>query len=153
MSFTPLQWTAFEYHHHPKSPDWYWAVGIISVSAAAAAIVFNNFLFAIFIILSATSLCLFAAKKPSLLSCELNERGILIDNTLYLYNSIESFWVDTLHHSPKIYLKSKKLLLPYIIVPIDEIDPRIVQKYLTHHLTEEEHKEALSQKIMEHLGF
>ena len=33
-----FEWEGREYDHNPKSTDWYWALGIIAVAAAVAAI-------------------------------------------------------------------------------------------------------------------
>ena len=162
MARTQIAWSAFEYHYHPKTNDWYWAVGIIAVSVAATSVIFGNILFAFFILISAFALCIVAARKPRLLSCEINDRGIVTDASLYPFTTLESFWVedyahirelDNPHHVPKVILKSKKLFMPYIILPIEAVEPDAVRDALLEFLPEEEHMEPLSQKIMERLGF
>ena len=40
-----IEWDAHEYEHKERSADWFWAVGIISVSMAVAAIIFGIFFF------------------------------------------------------------------------------------------------------------
>ena len=40
-----ISWEAPEHRHTDKSSDWYWALGIIAIAAAAAALVFGNTLF------------------------------------------------------------------------------------------------------------
>ena len=153
MDKTPLRWQAFEYVHREKSSDWFWAVGIISVSIAATAIIFNNLLFAILIIVGAFALCLFAARKPLRMNFEINDRGILVERVQYPYSSLESFWVEENLGHPKILVKSSKMMMPYIILPIEEIEPATIREYLSEKLPEVEHREPLLQQIMEYLGF
>ncbi|MCR4334433.1 MAG: hypothetical protein NUV47_01740 [Patescibacteria group bacterium] len=152
MAQTQLEWSVLEHQHIRKNSDWYWAVGIITISIATTSVIFNNILFAIFTVISAFALCLVSAKKPQTLSCEISDRGVSANNFIYPFNTLESFWID--EHEHKIIFKSKKLLAPFIIIPIDEItDSDIVRDVLLAYLSEEEHIEPLSQKIMEKLGF
>ncbi|MSU45467.1 MAG: hypothetical protein EXS47_02465 [Candidatus Zambryskibacteria bacterium] len=162
MSRTQLTWSALEYHHSPKNSDWYWAVGIIAISVAATAIIFGNIIFAFFIIISAFALSLLAAREPKTITCEINDRGIITNTSLHPFNTLQSFWVEDLahlrdhenpHHNPKVIIKSKKAFMPFIVLPIDEIEPDEIRETLLVYLLEEEHIEPLSQKVMERLGF
>jgi hypothetical protein len=162
MTQTELEWSAFEYHYHPKTADWYWAVGIIVVSIVITSIIFNDLMFAIFSVVGAFALCVFASKKPPLLTCKITDRGVALNDVLYPYSTLESFWVEdhahiaelhNPHHIPKMFLKSKRFFVPFITVPIDALDPEVIRESLRTYLPEEEHMEPLSQKIMEHLGF
>ncbi|KKS83436.1 MAG: hypothetical protein UV60_C0041G0011 [Parcubacteria group bacterium GW2011_GWA2_43_11] len=42
----PIEWTDHEYKHFEKGSEWYWALGLVSVAGAVAALIFNNVLFA-----------------------------------------------------------------------------------------------------------
>ncbi|MES2087976.1 MAG: hypothetical protein V4467_03205 [Patescibacteria group bacterium] len=148
-----LEWEAYEYNYTEKSADWYWAVGIIAVSVAITAVLFNNVLFAIFIILSLCTLMLYANRKPNLLPIKLDNRGIQEGKIRYLYSSIESFCVEDQHVEHKIILKSKKKLLPYIVIPIRDIPADTVHDHLKKYLPEEEHSEPLAKRVLEYLGF
>lgn len=148
-----IQWRTYEYNHKEKSSDWFWAVGIMAFSLAAAAIIFNNVIFGIFIILSAFTLCLFAARKPSIINIEINAKGVLVDKRVYLYNALDKFYVSQDNHGDVIILKSKKSVLPYVIVPVDEIDPEEIKDFLSKYLDEEEMAIPLTDTIMEYLGF
>lgn len=149
----PIVWEAFEYVHREKSTDWYWAVSIIAVSVAVTSILFNNILFAIFIILSFIVLMIYANKKPAILSIQLDERGIQEGRVRYPYSSIESFWIEDQFDVFKLILKTKKKVLPYVIIPINDIDPNIVHNHLKKYLVEEEHSEPITKRLMEYLGF
>ena len=47
-----LSWQAHEYHHTEKTSDWYWIVGIVTVSLALICIIYNNIILGILILVS-----------------------------------------------------------------------------------------------------
>jgi hypothetical protein len=148
-----IEWENFEYEYKHKTADWYWAVGIITVSIAVASILYGNIIFAILLIVGAFTLCLHAARQPHLIHFELNHEGVLVGKLLYPYSTIESFWVEDRDGDPRILLKSRKIFMPYIIVPLGAVMPETAHAYLSQYLPEEEHHEPLLQKVMEYLGF
>jgi len=148
-----IAWNALEHPYREKSADWFWAVGIITVSLAVSAIIYNNLLLASLIIIGAIALVLQAIKKPRNIHFEINKKGIGVGNTFHPYLTLESFWVEEQTEEPKILLKSKKILLSYIIIPLGGEDPEVIREYLSQYLEEVEHAEPFSQKIMEYLGF
>ncbi|MDD5318625.1 MAG: hypothetical protein PHF79_02275 [Candidatus Pacebacteria bacterium] len=149
-------WSAHEYVYQKKTADWFWAVGIITISAAVITIIFGNILFAILILVGAAALTLFAAREPHLVNFKIDERGLYVEKNLYPFATLESFWVehnDHLGFPSKILVKSKKRIMPLIVIPLDEVDPQDIHDVLDLYLKEEEHIEPLSQKLMEYLGF
>jgi len=149
-----LKWSAPEYHHYQRSTDWFWAVGIITVCIAVLAFVFNNALFGILIILSAGILIFYTVRPPQEVEYEINNRGIMIGKDLHPYLTIDSFWVETRRGGdPKIILKSKKTIMPYLIIPVHNDSADEVANILREYLEEKEMQEPASQKVMEYLGF
>ncbi len=154
MFMKPLiAWDAPEHVHIEKNSDWYWAVGIITITTAALAIIFNNIIFGIFIIVGAFSLIVHGTKKPRIFHYEINDRGIVSEKTLYPFLTLESFWIDAHERPAKILVKSHKTFMPYITIPIDEVDPEDVRDILLNYISETEHHEPLSQKVLERFGF
>lgn len=155
MQQTQLEWTALEHEHIHKSSDWFWALGILAIAAATTSIIFNNVLFAIVILIGAFTVGMNALKPPAQVRFKITSRGIMINNTLYPYSSLESFWVadENKHEQPKLLVKSKKLLVPHIVIPIEGASPDDVRDYVLDYLDEEEDSESLAQKIMEFFGF
>ncbi len=154
-----ISWHAYEYHHTPKTSDWYWALGIISVSLAGAALIYGNGILAILIVVAAISLGIHAHRIPRLVDFELNEKGARIEHTFYPYASLESFAVEAHEHdihdivSAKVLLKSKKTFMPFIVLPMAEVSIEEVREYLSIFLKEEEHRESTEEKLLEYLGF
>ncbi len=154
MKRDKIQWKMLEYQHRDRSVDWFWAVGIITVAITLIAIIYNNILFAIFIILGTFTLLLYAARAPRMVNFEISRRGIHINDTLYPFNTLESFWLH--YHNDrdkKLIVKSEKKLMPYITLPVPDEDVEDIHLFLMEYLPEEEHNESIAEAIMEYLGF
>lgn len=148
-----IQWETHERVPRKRSPDWYWAVGIIALSIAVTAIILDNLLFAIFILSSTIALFIGSRREPPLLSIRLTAKGIREGRITYPWSALESFWVEEDYGEPKLIVKSHAILSPFLIIPLAETNPDSVREFLRQYLPEEEHHEPLSRKIMEFLGF
>jgi len=148
-----ITWETPEYKHKKRGLDWYFALSIIAVFSSATSFLLNNALFGIFILLGVFTLMIYGIRKPRVINIELSNRGVSVNDTLYLYNTLKSFWVEENNEEPKILIQSEKVLMPYIIIPLGDTDPDIVREFLLNYLEEEEHREPLLQKLMEYLGF
>jgi hypothetical protein len=154
-----LQWSALEYEDKQRSADWFWALAVVVVTIALAAIIFSNYFFATLIILSGALLWFFAIKEPDTVYYELNDKGLKIRNRLYLYENILSFWVQ---HDPKqdglvkpiLFVRSERAVIPVITVPIpNDLAMDIRDAMLSKNVPEEEMKEHVAEKVMDYLGF
>lgn len=148
-----IKWRAHEYEHEEKTSDWYWAVGIIAIAIAITAVILGNVLFAIFILIGSFSLALHSSKEPRLVEFSVNKKGVSIGNKIYLYSSLDSFWIEEDEIPPKIIIKSKKLIMPFLVIPIEGANPGDIREFLANFLEEEEMREPISHKLMEYLGF
>lgn len=148
-----ITWKAPEFIKYEKGPDWYWAVGVISITIAVAAVVFGNVLFGILVLIASVALTLQGSQDPEIREFSVDRQGVQADEILYPYSSLKSFWVENNPHEQKLLLQSEKAWMPYIVMPIAEVDPEEVRDFLLQFLPEEEHQEPLTQKIMEYLGF
>ncbi len=146
-------WEALEHHHEDKSADWFWSLGIIAVSLTVLCVFFNNVLLGIFILVASFTAALHARKEPRILTVSLTMKGVIVEDKLYRYDTLDSFWIDEQAHIPQIILKSKKVLMPFIIVPIEEHHHDDIRMYLLMHLQEEEHHESPLHHLLEYFGF
>lgn len=148
-----IAWDTPEYFHTEKTADWYWILGVVVVVLAALCILFNNILLAIFILLSGLALGLHAHRRPEIIHHELQRRGIVSGRYVYPYVGLDSFWIEEHEHRPEIIIKSKKLLMPYIVIPCGDVPTADIHSYLLGHLPEVEHHEPITYKLFEYLGF
>ena len=157
--FEKLNWSALEYEEKERSTDWFWALGVIVVAGAITAIIFNNYFFALFLIISGLLLGLFAIKKPEMVDYELNLKGFQIKNRLFPYEKIQGFWVQTelpnkTDVKPTLFIKSERKFLPVLSIPINlELANQIKRIMMLKKVPEIEMHEHPSDGIMEYLGF
>lgn len=151
----PIEWKGHEYTHFEKGSDWYWALGLMAVAGAVAALIFQNVLFALFILIAAFVLALLASRKPNEVSFAISQRGIRIDTTLYPFQTLKSFGIEELtpEHTPRLIFRSKKLFAMDIIIPLEHVHANEVHDFLINFLEEDDHSEPLIHKVMEWLGF
>ncbi len=154
-----ITWLAPIHEHREHSADWYWAVGIITVSLAVAFVIVENILLSIIIVVGVGTLLIHRRTAPRILECEVSRKGIRVDTKLYPWESLESFWIlegsqsGEIHSGAKILLISKKPLMPHIVIPLDTNLTEEVHEALTQVLHEVPQVEPLPDRIMRRLGF
>ena len=151
--YKSIMWECAEYEHRPKGADWYWVLSIITLAFAAAAIIFQNYLFAVFIIIAGFSLALHASKHPESRQYEIGGKGFRIGSTLYPYESMRSFWIETRRGAPRLFVEVDRLFMPVFSVPLGEADINLVRHELSARLKETEHDESFGHTILEYFGF
>lgn len=148
-----LEWTALEYENKERGKDWFWALGVIVVTAGATSIIFGNYFFALLIVLGGILLGFFAIKKPDTISYQLNAQGLKVGTRLYPYDNIKSFWVQ-IEPTPTLFVKSERMFMPILSIPITEsMAPEVHDIFTFKNIPEEEMREHISDKIMDSLGF
>ena len=149
-----LEWTALEYEEKERGNDWFWALGVIVIAGAITSFIYANYFFGLFLIIGGILLGVFAVKKPDLVFYELNEKGLKIRNRLFPYVNIKSFWVKNDKFKSTLFIKSERLFMPIISMPINpNHTEEIINAMLSKNVPEEEMKEHVSEKIMDSLGF
>lgn len=148
-----ITWQTFDRIHTNKTNDWYWIVGIVTITIAVISILLNNIIFAILIIVASFTLTLRATKKPEILDIVINKTGVQMGKIFFPYSNLEAYWVETRDHHPRIILKSKKTFMPFISILLEETDPEEVDHFLSNYLKNEEHTEPLFEKLLIYLGF
>ena len=148
-----LSWHTAEYRHRPKSAEWFWALGIISIAGAFAAILVGNILFAILIIVGSAIVALFAARAPEEVEISLTKVGILVGTRLHPYASLESFCILYEDNPPLLKVEMKNPIMPYLSIQIETVSPDDIRIFLSSFLEEKEMDPSISERIAERLGF
>jgi hypothetical protein len=149
-----ISWEAPEHHHVEKGNDWFFSLAIIIIALIIVAIIFDDVLFALLIGLAGGTLAVSAAKRPSIIPYAVSLRGVKVEDRLYPYSTLESYYIDEDdHRGPQLLLKSNQKLLPLIVmsIPLNHIDD--IDEILKKYLIEEELNEPLFMKILELFGF
>lgn len=149
-----IVWEAPEHHHEPKKEDWFWVCGIITIATTVAALLLNNTLLGILLLLGGITVALLAARPAKLVEFAVTNRGVRIDSKLYPYTTLESFCI-TEHPvtGPRLLLKSTKLLMPLLVLPLPEEYTNDIEDLVASRLPEEHLEEPLATKLLEFFGF
>ncbi len=147
-----LRWKAREYEHVERPRDWYWALSIVASSLALVSVFFNDYFFAIIILVSAGTFALLAHHPSPLVDIELLERGIMIDGSLYLFEDIVAFWITYEEPVPLLLIDTTKIWSPNIVIPLVDVDPDEVQEFLAERSEERPMKEPIQYKLIAMLG-
>ncbi len=148
-----LRWSAYEHEHIPRGSDWFWALGIVAVSAALTSILFHDVLFAVLILIAAATLGMLANVPPDLVQFEISDRGIRVGDTLHRFQEIISYWVEEERGDrPMLLVDTTKFMAPNLIIPLENIDPHMVREFLHKRIEEVPMKEPLAHKILEFFG-
>ncbi|HEY6019761.1 MAG TPA: hypothetical protein VIY48_07620, partial [Candidatus Paceibacterota bacterium] len=89
-----IAWIVHTHEHKERSTDWYWTLGLSAVVGIALSIYFNNPLLAGIILIAAGSIGTLAARGPRTHWVRVTTRGIVMDGTLYPWESVRSFYVE-----------------------------------------------------------
>jgi hypothetical protein len=146
-----ITWRAEEHRHLERGSDWYWALGIIAVSLALTAILFNNILFALIIVLAATTFGMLASRPPEVVDFVLGERGLMVGDTLFTYDEMFAFWVED-GEEPTLLIDTPRFMVPDLVLPLNDADPDEVRAFLQERVPEVELHESFVYKLMEFFG-
>ncbi len=152
-----FEWEGVEYEHNEKSPDWYWALGIIATAGVIASVLFANYLLAVLIVAAAAALALHAAKKPPVHRFALTEEGLHIGHELHPYQRMRSFAVleypDAADVPPVLSIKTEHWLAPHLLIPLNGVDADALYAYLLERVEEGEHPPTMADVVARWIGF
>jgi len=144
-----LKWQAKEFKKQNKSLAWYITCGAIFLALIFFAVSQKSPLMALVFVLIAVTVYLFAQKEPKKINFAITKAGIKIQDQIYSYDDLESFWI--FYDPPrvkKLSLKSKKVLMPYISMPLDKQNPVKLRKILLEFLPEKEQEESILENLL-----
>lgn len=149
-----ISWQAPEYMYVRKSPDWYWAVGILTLGLFVVAIIFQNVLFGIFMLLAGFTTALYGARAPRTVTFTLSSEGVKIEKRTYPYEMLKSFWIFYYPpHVKELSIESQKLIMPHVKIPLGDANPAAVRAYLQQFIPERQQEESLIDTGARFLGF
>jgi len=151
-----IEWEGREYDHSPKSADWYWALGIISVAGIVALILFGEYLLACLVAIAAAAIALHAAKQPPIHKFRLVEQGLVIGDELHPFENMSSFsFFDDVEDElpPMISIKNESWLSPHLVISLEGVDADAVYAHFVQNVDEGEHRHTLADLVAVWLGF
>lgn len=146
-----LAWRATEHRHIERGHDWYWALGIIAVSSALTAIIFGNVLFALLLIVAATTFALIAMRPPASIDFALSEDGLSIGDEFYPYDEMRTFWIEDGEH-PLLLIDTPRFMTPDLAVPLDDADVASIHRVFAERVLETPLRESPLFILLETMG-
>jgi hypothetical protein len=149
-----FEWQAPEFEKKEKNKSWFFIPAIIAIILGIVALLIDNILLLVLILLGFFNFYVYAQKQPKIVKFKINEKGLEIDEKLHDFDSLRSFWV--FYNPPiekEISFRSRKTFFPYIRIQLGEQNPNEIRKYLLKFLPEKRHKESLIDLWMHRIGF
>ena len=150
----PITWQTAEYAHKDRSIDWFWAIGLISIAGAVAAILFKNYLFGILILLSGICLALLAKKKPDMIDITLHEDSISIAGDVYQFKKIIEWNIVREKSTDILLLVTDRKVFPLLHIDLDPASRNDVEIHIAKYIKRND--ELIlphDNKILEAIGF
>lgn len=149
-----VSWEGYEHSHTQKGSDWFWVLGIVTIAIATAAILLGNALFGILILVAGFVTALSATRDPKEVAFAVTNRGIQVDDRLYPYSTLDVFFIDEENPlGPQLLVRSQKMLMPLIIMPLPEDAIDEIEELIASKLPEEFLEEPFAHKVLEFFGF
>ncbi|MBD3282273.1 MAG: hypothetical protein GF387_01550 [Candidatus Portnoybacteria bacterium] len=149
-----IKWKAPEFSKKEKTNSWFIIPAIITIILGIIALISDNFLFLITIILAFIVFYVFANKDPRIIEFEISSEGIRIDNKIYDFDEIKSFWI--FYDPPEkkeLSLRMSKIFYPYIQIPLKDQDPNEIREFLLKFIKEKRHQDSIIDNFMNKIGF
>lgn len=137
-------WKAREFEKINRHPKWYLYFYIVLFALCTYALIINNLLLSILVILFGLIFYFLEKRTPKIYSFGITKEGVFVQDTLYLFSSIENFWIFYEPNGIKeLSLKNRKNILPFTQIPLGEADPRKIREILVNFLPEKKREQTI----------
>lgn len=148
-----ISWKAPEYKHKEKSVDFLWTIGLVALVVAIIAVWKGNYVFAIFVFISACSLIFFSIRAPDDMNFEIETNGLTLGKDKYEWKKIKGFHIKKEKGEATLLIEINKYMLPVYTIPLPIDISEKVRENLQKVTENIELEESKSMKFMEKLGF
>lgn len=150
-----LEWDIPEFEYKEKKNDWFWGIGLAALVGVVLSIIAGNYLLAVFVVLATVLVFVYARRQPRIMHMEISEQGIKVNDVLYPYTNLISFWIIYSENKPSLLLlRVNRLLDPMAILPIHpNVELESLREWLLVHLVEEEMQEPIAHQLSDRIGF
>lgn len=148
------EWEAPEFTKYEK--DVYWTA-ILAIGSIAITIFFlltKNYIGALVIAMLAILVYVYSKKEPRLIRFAITPMGIKIENKLYKFEELKSFWI---FYEPgeikELSVRTKQLINPYLGLPLGNAKPVTIRQIMLKFLREKKQEEPVANILARRLGF
>lgn len=149
-----ISWQIEEYSHREKTPDWYWALGIIAIAGAIIAAMHHDVLFGIIIVLGAIIMGYYAAREPEIIEISISEDAIKVKDYTFFFDKLKGFAIEEHFMGNKLLIETNRAIVPLISLPLpDTLDTEGLHQLLKTKIKEKDLREPTAHRIIENIGF
>jgi hypothetical protein len=148
-----IEWSTPEYSHKERTPDFFWAIGIITIIGILLALWFKNYVFAIFILVGGFCLILFSAREPEHITFTITTDGLLVGREKHEWKKIKGFKIKKSEPYNKLLVETGRYFLPMYTIPLPSTLTTEVHDELIKVIPVIELEEPHSVLFAEKIGF
>ncbi|MEK7643672.1 MAG: hypothetical protein AAB372_04485 [Patescibacteria group bacterium] len=148
-----LSWKTAEYDFREKGADWYWVIVIIAGALIIASFFLRNFLFGVLVFFGTFALMMQGSRRPRTITVRLAGDGIHVDDRLFPYDTLESFWIfyEPGRHK-ELSILSRHTILGNIKIPLGTTHPGEVRDFLKRFVQEKRQEESFTSIVADWIG-
>lgn len=148
-----LSWQAPERKNETPAQNTKIILGTGALAFLSYAVYTQNYLFAIIIALAGFVWYAYAHQSPRLIEYAVTARGVQIQNRLYEFQDLQSFWIffDP-PHVKELSIESKKTFMPFIKIPLGDTKPTALREQLIKFIPEKKQEETLTEIVSRRFG-
>ena len=133
-----FEWDAMEFEYHVKSDSWRWGLIVAVVVLVIILAVMRNWLGMVLVIVAGYVVYQFAYKQPRKLHYILTKDGLVVDDKIYAFDKITSFWIS---RDGGLNLNTK-WWPPRLSIELNSVDVEKLDSFLVHYVPKEKREEA-----------
>ena len=137
-----VEWSFPEYVRRDKGKWWYIIVSILVGLCLLYAVLTENVLFAVILILGLFVIISQYFQAPRQIPVVIGEDGVIIDRKFYPHKVLKSFWI--IYEPPDVkylYIDFRNSVSKSLPVPLEDINPLMVREVMLNYLEEDLEKE------------
>ncbi len=138
-----IEWEFPEYTPAIRTKKWYVLMILILLALIIYAILTDNFLFALIIVMFGIIIFINQRHEPQKIKITLSSQGIKLGEKEYPYSQLSNFWL--IYNPPvvkNLYFIFKNSWRPHLSIPLTEQNPLEVRSFLRRYLPEDLEQEG-----------
>ena len=139
-----LTWRAFEFEQPERHPNWFISLWILALALVVVAIILKSYLMAVFIIIAAGLINIYALKEPAEYEFSLDAETLGIGDKKHNLADFKSFWIFERENGNVLSLEGKSVMNSHMEIPLAEVNPNTVRDILLNAIPEKEHSESIT---------
>ncbi|QQS16064.1 MAG: hypothetical protein IPK84_01765 [Candidatus Moraniibacteriota bacterium] len=125
-----LTWTAPEFDESPAHSRALLLLLGVFLAIIVYALIENSSIMAITFVLLGTVTFLHSRKSPKTLRCAITSEGVVVEEEIYAFDNIKSFWIIYEEDERSLFLKTRGSLIASVRIPLGSANPVALREAL-----------------------